>query len=71
MLLRAATEHDIDLKKSFMIGDKLADIQAGQKAGCQTILVLTGHGAFLSSKPELELIDQCPDLLCAARLILG
>lgn len=45
MLLKAAEEHDIDLKQSFMIGDKCSDIEAGIRAGCKkTILVKTGHG---------------------------
>ena len=69
MLLQAAEEHDIDLHKSFMIGDKLADIEAGERAGCQSILVLTGYGEFIASKPEIALVEKCPDLDCAVRLI--
>ena len=45
MILQAAQEYNIDLKKSFVVGDKLSDIEAGKNAGCQTILVLTGHGS--------------------------
>lgn len=44
MLHRAAQEHDIDLSSSYMVGDKISDIEAGKKAGCCPILVLTGHG---------------------------
>ena len=44
MLERAAKDMNIDLTRSFMIGDKLSDIQAGQRVCCKTILVLTGHG---------------------------
>ncbi len=39
MLLRAAAAHRIDLKRSWMVGDGMVDIQAGQAAGCRTILV--------------------------------
>ena len=39
MLLRAAKELAIDLSSSWMIGDKISDISAGQKAGCRTILL--------------------------------
>jgi D-glycero-D-manno-heptose 1,7-bisphosphate phosphatase len=39
MLLTAAREHDIDLPNSWMIGDSLSDVQAGQRAGCKTILL--------------------------------
>ncbi len=39
MLEKAAAELDIDLNQSWMIGDSYRDVQAGKKAGCQTILV--------------------------------
>ncbi len=39
LLLKAALELNIDLKKSWMVGDNLTDTQAGNAAGCQTILV--------------------------------
>jgi D-glycero-D-manno-heptose 1,7-bisphosphate phosphatase len=45
MLLEAAGRHDIDLAESVMIGDRLADMEAGIAAGCRTILVRTGYGA--------------------------
>lgn len=44
MILEAAVEHQIDLSRSFMIGDRAGDIGCGRAAGCQTILVLTGYG---------------------------
>lgn len=44
MLLKAAQEWDIDLKKSVIVGDKNSDIKAGITAGCQAYLVLTGYG---------------------------
>ena len=70
MLLQAAKEYDIDLQKSFMIGDKLADIEAGQRAGCHALLVLTGYGQSVLSKAEAFTVDKCLDLYCAATLIL-
>jgi D,D-heptose 1,7-bisphosphate phosphatase len=39
MILKAAKDHDIDLKKSWMIGDGINDLKAGKKAGCKTILI--------------------------------
>lgn len=54
MLKHAEIDFDLDLKESFMIGDKRSDILAGHAAGCKTILVLTGHGKEESSKNELE-----------------
>jgi D-glycero-D-manno-heptose 1,7-bisphosphate phosphatase len=39
MLQEAAATLNIDLKKSFMVGNRLSDMQAGKAAGCQTILL--------------------------------
>ena len=39
MLLEAAAALDIDLSRSWMIGDSDADVEAGHLAGCRTILV--------------------------------
>lgn len=43
MIKEAEKEHSIDLKKSWMIGDKTRDIKAGADAGVKTILVKTGY----------------------------
>lgn len=57
LILKAAKEHEIDLKQSVMVGDTERDIIAGKAAGCRTILVLTGKlthedSKHLSSKPN-------------------
>ena len=39
LLLRAARDHGIDLRQSFMVGDRWRDIDAGHNAGCKTVLV--------------------------------
>lgn len=44
MLLRAQREWDIALEKSWMVGDKLSDIEAGLAAGVRCVLVDTGYG---------------------------
>ena len=44
MLLEASNAHNIDLKKSLMIGDSIADIEVGKKLNMDTLLVLTGVG---------------------------
>jgi D-glycero-D-manno-heptose 1,7-bisphosphate phosphatase len=69
MLIEAAGRFDIDLGSSVMIGDKLADIEAGIAAGCRTILVRTGYGAdHEPSAPDgIEVFD---DILCAARVLV-
>jgi len=42
MLVDEAQRLDIDLAKSYMIGDKETDVRAGKSAGCKTIII--GHG---------------------------
>ncbi len=44
MLEQAARECAIDLARSFIVGDKALDIEAGKRAGTKSILVLTGFG---------------------------
>jgi len=44
MILRAAEEHSLDLRRSILVGDKATDIEAGRAAGVGCcVLVLTGH----------------------------
>ena len=43
MLIEASKKHNIDLSKSWIIGDSYSDISAGQKSALKTILVKTGH----------------------------
>jgi D-glycero-D-manno-heptose 1,7-bisphosphate phosphatase len=43
MLLAASGAMDIDLTRSWMVGDSLRDTEAGRSAGCKTILISSGH----------------------------
>ncbi len=53
MLLQAARDLNLDLSRSWMVGDALTDLQAGQAAGvAQTVLVRTGRGEAQLSLPE-------------------
>ncbi len=45
MLVAAAWQHDLDLRQSFMVGDKATDIDLANNAGCKGILVKSGFGA--------------------------
>ena len=47
MLLQAASDLSIDLNHSYLVGDKISDLEAGARAGCRTILVRTGYGSTL------------------------
>jgi D-glycero-D-manno-heptose 1,7-bisphosphate phosphatase len=42
MIVQAAREHGLDLRRSFLIGDKESDAECGQNAGIRTIRVRTG-----------------------------
>jgi D-glycero-D-manno-heptose 1,7-bisphosphate phosphatase len=44
MVLQAKDEHNIDLSLSYMIGDKISDVEMGKALGMKSILVLTGYG---------------------------
>jgi D-glycero-D-manno-heptose 1,7-bisphosphate phosphatase len=52
MLLQASQDLDIDLSRSFLIGDMRTDLEAGAAAGCRTFLVRTGHGHKVEIPPE-------------------
>jgi D-glycero-D-manno-heptose 1,7-bisphosphate phosphatase len=53
MLLRAGKHHGIDLKQSFMVGDRWRDIEAGRRAGCRTVLIGDGYAEGIRSKPDI------------------
>lgn len=42
LLLRAANDLELDLARSFMVGDRAVDIEAGRRTGCRTIFVQSG-----------------------------
>jgi D,D-heptose 1,7-bisphosphate phosphatase len=70
MLKKAILEHDIDVSKSYMIGDKWADIKAGNLACLKTILVMTGNkGGDEKNKIEPNYIGK--DLKDAINFIIS
>jgi len=66
-LLSAAKANDIDLEKSYMVGDRWRDIEAGQNAGCKAIFL--DHG-YKEKQPE-SLDYRVRTLEEAARIIMG
>ncbi len=58
MLQDAARRYGIDLTSSWMIGDRMTDVEAGRRAGCRTILV--------NAAPDIILPDAVyhPDHVC-------
>ncbi len=67
LLWRAARELNIDLARSWMVGDRWRDIDCGHAAGCRTILIDYGYAETLKQPPDYR----CGSLLEAARIILG
>ena len=43
LINEAAAEHGIDLSRSYLVGDRWRDIEAGRRAGCTTILIDYGY----------------------------
>jgi len=60
MLNQAIQEFGVDPSESFMIGDKVSDVQAGQRAHVKSVLVRTGYG---QKQIEAGLEDVSPDYI--------
>lgn len=70
LILQAENDLKIDLAHSYMVGDKLIDVQAGQTAGVHPILVGSGYG--VKEKATLpQGIPYVADLFAVALLIEG
>lgn len=52
MILAAASELNIDLGKSFMVGDRKSDVDAGRAAGCATIFIDLEYDEPRPDKPD-------------------
>lgn len=66
MLLEAASELKIDLKNSFMVGDRWRDIKAGKAAGCRTLWIRSQYKERPAEDPDVV----SDSLYAASRLIL-
>jgi histidinol-phosphate phosphatase family protein len=71
MLLRGARDHNADLSKSWMIGDRLTDVVAGSRAGCRTVLLAGTEEVQDDALPEARPTLVTDGLLQAARGILA
>lgn len=70
LILKAATDMDIDLSSSWMIGDILNDVEAGKNAGCKTILIDNGNETEWELNEQRSPEYKAKDLAEAARYIL-
>jgi D-glycero-D-manno-heptose 1,7-bisphosphate phosphatase len=70
LLHQAARALHLDLAPSWMVGDILDDIEAGQRAGCRTVLLDVGNETEWRLSPLRTPHARCSDLLQAAEHIL-
>jgi D-glycero-D-manno-heptose 1,7-bisphosphate phosphatase len=67
LLQQAARDFDLDLARSYMIGDRWRDLQAGQAVGTAAVLMRTGYGATEEAHPPAGArADVAVDNLAAA-----
>jgi D-glycero-D-manno-heptose 1,7-bisphosphate phosphatase len=69
LLVTAARDLAIDLELSWLIGDILDDVEAGNRAGCRTVLLDVGSETEWRSGPHRTPHHQARTLLAAARHI--
>jgi D-sedoheptulose 7-phosphate isomerase len=61
MLKDAARRYNVDLAASFMVGDRWRDIEAGQNAGCRTILIDDGYEEREPARPPDARVKSLPE----------
>lgn len=71
MIRQAAREHGIDLSRSWLVGDILDDVEAGNRAGCRTVLIDNGHETEWKISPDRYPDHVAADLAEAAQIILS
>lgn len=71
LLLQAEAALGLNLARSWMVGDILNDVEAGQRAGCRTVLLDVGHETLWQFSPLRRPRHRAKDLLDAADFILG
>jgi len=74
LLKKAAADLQLDLKQSFMVGDRWSDLKCGAAAGATSILVLTGYGRgdqqYIGPQQEIQPAMVAEDLEQAVDWIL-
>ena len=57
MLLDAAREHDIALERSFLVGDRWRDVEAGRSAGCSCVFLDREYSEPMPVRPDVAVRD--------------
>lgn len=71
LIFRAAREHQVELERSWFVGDILNDVEAGHRAGCRTVLIDNGNETEWVPGPLREPDETVSDLRSAAEAILA
>jgi D-glycero-D-manno-heptose 1,7-bisphosphate phosphatase len=66
MIHQAARDLDVDVRGSFVVGDRWLDVQMGRAAGATTVLVRTGYGLEGEAQPPGVAADMVADNLMDA-----
>jgi D,D-heptose 1,7-bisphosphate phosphatase len=72
LILKAAVKYNIDLSKSFLIGDSYTDMKCAENAGLKKVLVLTGYGEetlIRCSKEKMKIECVVDNILEASKFI--
>ena len=70
MLLRAIKENNIDPTKSFMVGDRMMDVEVGKKVGCKTVIIPSELGQREMRESSIKPDYVTKDLLDTSKWII-
>lgn len=71
LIFQAAADHGLDLGRSWMVGDRSSDMQAGLSAGCRVIMVRRRSVDLSDDEQGTVLHPVVPDLPTAVQMIVG
>jgi D-glycero-D-manno-heptose 1,7-bisphosphate phosphatase len=74
MLVAAAQRLGLDLTRSYMVGDRWKDVEAGRRAGCATVFVDRGYTERQPDQPDVvvaELAEAVPGIVAALAIEKG
>jgi D-glycero-D-manno-heptose 1,7-bisphosphate phosphatase len=72
MLLEAASELGVDLAKSYMVGDRASDVEAGRRTGCATLFIDLDYAEPAPSAPDyvVRSVAEAADVIIEAALTM-